>query len=69
MLMDKVGLDEIISLVPIYGDIVAGILGLYQVYLSALFGIEWQVLGWMVCDTDRLSHRSALELNTCLISL
>lgn len=36
------------SLVPIYGDLLSGILQLYQVFLSFLFGIDYAILGWMV---------------------
>lgn len=44
----QVGIDDIVSLVPIYGDVIAGILQLYQVFLSFLFGIDYSILGWMV---------------------
>ncbi|KAJ9115274.1 hypothetical protein QFC20_001141 [Naganishia adeliensis] len=44
----KVGIDDIVSLVPIYGDVIAGILQLYQVFLSFLFGIDYSILGWML---------------------
>lgn len=44
----KAGLDDIISLVPIYGDIVSGILQLYQVWLCFIFGVPRTILGYMV---------------------
>ena len=44
----RAGLDDIISLVPLWGDIVSGILGLYQVWLSFLFGVPLNILGYMV---------------------
>lgn len=46
----QAGLDDIISLVPIYGDIVSGVLQLYQVYLAFLFGCPLQLIGWMVLN-------------------
>lgn len=39
----KVGIDDLVSLVPIYGDVIAGLLQLYQVLLSILFGIDYTV--------------------------
>jgi hypothetical protein len=47
-LTGKAGLDDIISLVPLYGDIVSGILQLYQVWLCFVFGVPLQILGYMV---------------------
>jgi hypothetical protein len=47
-LTSKAGLDDIISLVPIYGDIVSGILQLYQVWLCFIFGVPLNILGFMV---------------------
>jgi len=44
----RAGLDDIISLVPLYGDIVSGILQLYQVFLCWLFGVPAQICGMMV---------------------
>lgn len=44
----KAGLDDIISLVPIYGDILSGILQLYQVWLCFIFGVPRTLLGYMV---------------------
>ncbi|ORY31667.1 hypothetical protein BCR39DRAFT_571208 [Naematelia encephala] len=46
----RAGLDDIISLVPIYGDIVSGILQLYQVYLSFIFGVPAQILMYMILN-------------------
>ncbi|KAK8853364.1 hypothetical protein IAR55_004068 [Kwoniella newhampshirensis] len=43
----RAGLDDIISLVPIYGDILSGILQLYQVWLCFIFGVPNNVLGYM----------------------
>jgi hypothetical protein len=48
LLTTKAGLDDIISLVPIYGDIVSGILQLYQVWLSVVFGVPPTILWQMV---------------------
>jgi hypothetical protein len=44
----RAGLDDLISLVPLYGDILSGFLQLYQVYLCFLFGVELRTLGFMV---------------------
>lgn len=44
----QAGLDDIISLVPVYGDILSGILQLYQVWLSFVFGVPLNILGYMV---------------------
>ncbi|WVQ74347.1 hypothetical protein IAR50_003947 [Cryptococcus sp. DSM 104548] len=44
----RAGLDDIISLVPIYGDIVSGILQLYQVWLAFIFGVPTNILGYML---------------------
>jgi hypothetical protein len=44
----QAGWSEVIGLVPVYGDLVAAVLQLYQVYLSFLFGIGYDLLGWMV---------------------
>ncbi|WRT70067.1 uncharacterized protein IL334_007061 [Kwoniella shivajii] len=46
----RAGLDDIISLVPIYGDLVSGILQLYQVWLSFIFGVPTNILGYMVLN-------------------
>ncbi|KAI9633753.1 uncharacterized protein MKK02DRAFT_38409 [Dioszegia hungarica] len=46
----KAGLDDVISLVPIYGDIVAGVLQLYQVWLSFVFGVPRNILGLMILN-------------------
>lgn len=43
------GLDSVIgAILPGVGDIIGTFLGLYQVFLSMLFGIPIQVLGMMV---------------------
>ena len=44
----QAGIDDIISLVPLYGDIASGILQLYQVWLSFIFGVPLNLIGWMV---------------------
>lgn len=44
----QVGIDDFVSLVPFYGDLLSGILQLYQVFLSCLFGLEYGVVGCMV---------------------
>lgn len=44
----RAGLDDIISLVPIWGDIVSGIMQLYQVWLAWLFGVPIDVCVRMV---------------------
>ncbi|OCF34214.1 hypothetical protein I316_04165 [Kwoniella heveanensis BCC8398] len=43
----RAGLDDIISLVPVYGDIISGILQLYQVWLCFIFGVPRSILGYM----------------------
>jgi hypothetical protein len=40
----RAGLDDIVSLVPLYGDIVSGLLQLYTVFLCWLFGVPIAVL-------------------------
>jgi hypothetical protein len=45
-------LDDIISLVPIYGDILSGVLQLYQVWLCFVFGVPLNILGYMVCSNS-----------------
>ena len=44
----QAGIDDIISLVPIYGDILSGILQLYQVWLCFIFGVPLNIIGFMV---------------------
>ncbi|ORX39411.1 hypothetical protein BD324DRAFT_329992 [Kockovaella imperatae] len=44
----RAGLDDIISLVPIYGDIVSGFIQLYQVWLCFVFGVPRNVVIQMV---------------------
>lgn len=46
----RAGLDDIISLVPLYGDIVSGILQLYQVALCFIFGVPVQVCFQMIIN-------------------
>ncbi|WOO81004.1 uncharacterized protein LOC62_03G004532 [Vanrija pseudolonga] len=46
----RAGLDDIISLVPLYGDIASGVLQLYAVYLCFLFGAPTITLGYMVLN-------------------
>ncbi|KAL7424448.1 hypothetical protein Q5752_000131 [Cryptotrichosporon argae] len=40
----RAGLDDIVSLVPIYGDLLAGVFQLYQVWLCAVFGVPRDML-------------------------
>lgn len=44
----RAGLDDIISLVPFWGDIISGIMQLYQVWLAWLFGCPLDICGRMV---------------------
>ena len=53
----QAGLDDIISLVPLYGDIVAGVLQLYQVWLCFIFGVPLPILGYMVRQITQRSYR------------
>ncbi|KAL1410874.1 hypothetical protein Q8F55_001817 [Vanrija albida] len=46
----RAGLDDIISLVPLYGDIASGVVQLYAVALCALFGVPALTLGWMLLN-------------------
>lgn len=46
----KAGLDDVIGLVPLYGDALAFVLGLYGVWLAFLFGVPLQALGWMLVN-------------------
>ncbi|EIW72184.1 hypothetical protein M231_01843 [Tremella mesenterica] len=46
----RAGLDDIISLVPIYGDILSGVLQLYQVWLSFIYGVPYEILGRMLLN-------------------
>ncbi|OXB35334.1 hypothetical protein J007_04960 [Cryptococcus neoformans] len=46
----RAGLDDVISLVPIYGDIISGILQLYQVWLCFIFGVPRTILGYMLLN-------------------
>jgi hypothetical protein len=39
----QVGIDDLVSLIPVYGDLASGILEIYQVLLSILFGIDYTV--------------------------
>ncbi|WVQ84542.1 hypothetical protein IAT38_006696 [Cryptococcus sp. DSM 104549] len=43
----RAGLDDIISLVPLYGDLISGLLQLYQVWLCFVFGVPKNILGYM----------------------
>lgn len=49
----RAGLDDIISLVPLYGDIAAGVLQLYQVWLAFVFGIPIAACVQMVGNGDK----------------
>ncbi|WVW86337.1 hypothetical protein I302_108381 [Kwoniella bestiolae CBS 10118] len=46
----RAGLDDIISLVPIYGDLLSGVLQLYQVWLCFIFGVPRSILGYMILN-------------------
>ncbi|WWC95203.1 hypothetical protein V866_002059 [Kwoniella sp. B9012] len=46
----RAGLDDIISLVPIYGDLLSGVLQLYQVWLCFIFGVPRNILGYMLLN-------------------
>ncbi|KAG8887225.1 hypothetical protein FRB98_000322 [Tulasnella sp. 332] len=46
----KVGLDDIIGVIPIWGDFVGVILALYQVFLAFLFGVPQAILTRMVVN-------------------
>jgi hypothetical protein len=39
----QVGIDDLVSLIPLYGDLLSGVAQLYQVLLSILFGIDYSV--------------------------
>ncbi len=44
----RAGLDDIISLVPIWGDVLSGLMQLYQVWLAWIFGVPVDVCVRMV---------------------
>ncbi|BEI84254.1 hypothetical protein CcaverHIS002_0408580 [Cutaneotrichosporon cavernicola] len=46
----RAGLDDIISLVPLYGDLVSGIMQLYQVWLAWIFGVPVAVCVRMIIN-------------------
>ncbi|GMK56782.1 hypothetical protein CspeluHIS016_0306220 [Cutaneotrichosporon spelunceum] len=46
----RAGLDDIISLVPLYGDIVSGLMQLYQVWLAWIFGVPVAVCVRMIIN-------------------
>ncbi|KAF8699898.1 hypothetical protein RHS03_06735, partial [Rhizoctonia solani] len=46
----KVGVDDIISSFPVWGDIVGTVLSLYQVYLSWVFGVPMAILVRMIVN-------------------
>ncbi|WVR09575.1 hypothetical protein IAU60_006645 [Kwoniella sp. DSM 27419] len=46
----RAGLDDLISLVPIYGDLLSGVLQLYQVWLAFVFGVPSSLLGYMLLN-------------------
>ncbi|KAG8956391.1 hypothetical protein FRC04_004472 [Tulasnella sp. 424] len=47
----RVGIDDIISLIPVWGDAVGFFLSLYQIYLAWLFGVPSFLLGRMLTNT------------------
>ncbi|QRW23490.1 hypothetical protein RhiXN_08526 [Rhizoctonia solani] len=46
----KVGVDDIISAFPVWGDIVGTVLSLYQVYLSWVFGVPMAIFVRMIVN-------------------
>jgi len=46
----RIGVDDIISAIPVFGDFIGVILAMYQVFLSWLFGVPLAVLGRMVIN-------------------
>jgi hypothetical protein len=46
--------------VPIYGDILAGVLQLYQVWLAFIFGVPLNILGYMVSRVKKHSLTHSL---------
>ncbi|KAG9038053.1 hypothetical protein FRB95_002981 [Tulasnella sp. JGI-2019a] len=46
----KIGMDDIVSAIPIWGDFVGVLLALYQVFLSFLFGVSQPILVRMVVN-------------------
>ncbi|CAE6495425.1 unnamed protein product [Rhizoctonia solani] len=46
----KVGVDDIISALPVWGDLFSTVLSLYQVYLSWIFGVPMAILIRMIIN-------------------
>jgi len=46
----KIGLDDIISAIPFYGDFIGVLLALYQVFLAFVFGVPQALLVRMVAN-------------------
>lgn len=47
----RIGIDDVISLIPVWGDGIGFMLSLYQVYLAWLFGAPSFLLGRMLLNT------------------
>ncbi|KAG8986756.1 hypothetical protein FRB90_003807 [Tulasnella sp. 427] len=47
----RVGIDDVISLIPVWGDGIGFLLSLYQIYLAWLFGVPSFLLGRMLINT------------------
>jgi hypothetical protein len=54
----RAGLDDIISLVPLYGDLLSGVFQLYQVFLCWLFGVPAYLLSQMVSASTSRAARA-----------
>ena len=46
----NVGIDSIVGLVPLWGDVAGLILSLYQIFLISLFGIPLQLLFYLIIN-------------------
>ncbi|KAG9081103.1 hypothetical protein FRC06_005823 [Ceratobasidium sp. 370] len=46
----KVGIDDIIGTLPIWGDFAGAVLSVYQVFLSWIFGVPRPILNYMVIN-------------------
>ncbi|KAL7409317.1 hypothetical protein BDY24DRAFT_419032 [Mrakia frigida] len=46
----KAGLDDIVSLVPLYGDALSAVLGFYGLWLAFLFGVPLNLIFWMAVN-------------------
>lgn len=57
----RAGIDDIVSIIPLYGDVASSVLQLYQVWLSFVFGVPLQVVGWMVSLSGKYTLTVGLE--------